>query len=151
MRKTGLFLVLLLLALPVCAGGPQRYRVSFGAAALSVELAADESTRQLGLMHRDALGVDEGMLFVFPEPARWSFWMKNTRIHLSIAFLDKDRVVVNVAEMRPHDLSGTAAAGDAVYAVEANRGWFDRHGVRTGTRVVFEERLVRLLAAGSVR
>jgi uncharacterized membrane protein (UPF0127 family) len=87
-------------------------------------------------MFRRSLGESEGMLFMYDSPRMMSFWMKNTRIPLSIAFLDREGIIVNIEQMRPYDDSVRyRSAAPAQYALEMNRGWFERNGVGVGDRV----------------
>jgi uncharacterized membrane protein (UPF0127 family) len=102
---------------------------------LAVELAADESQRMQGLMYRKSLGKEDGMLFVFDEPAYHSMWMKNTLIPLSVAFIDKDGVILNILDMEPQTLDSHMAAGAAVYAIETNKGWFAGKKIKAGDKV----------------
>lgn len=107
-----------------------------GGAPLKVEVAEDEQSRAMGLMFRDSLSEDRGMLFIFDEPRQASFWMKNTKIPLSIAFLDSDRVISEERSMRPYDETLIQSRSDKIrYAIEVNAGWFDRHQVRSGAKV----------------
>ncbi len=109
-----------------------------GAAQLRVEVASTPATRACGLSHRDQLDPERGMLFVFPEAAPRKFWMKDTRIPLSIAFLDIDRRVLNVLTMTPIQTEQRyPSAGDAHYALEVNEGWFERHAIGTGDLAEF--------------
>lgn len=103
--------------------------------ALKVELAVEEPQRMQGLMYRKSLGKDDGMLFVFDEPAYHSMWMKNTLIPLSVAFLDKDGVILNILDMEPQTLDSHMAAGPAIYAIETNKGWYKANGVKPGDKV----------------
>ncbi len=91
---------------------------------LKVEVAADEAQRLQGLMYRTTLGKEDGMLFTFDEPAYHSMWMKNTLIPLSVAYVDKDGVILNILDMEPQTLDSHTAAGPAVYAIETNKGWY---------------------------
>jgi len=100
---------------------------------LQVEIADTSQERARGLMFRKSLGEDQGMLFDFKEPGQYSFWMKNTLIPLSIAFLDEKGEVLKLDDMEPNDavhfhdsLPGTR------YAIEANKGWFAKHKVTLG-------------------
>jgi uncharacterized membrane protein (UPF0127 family) len=115
--------------------------VNVGSApALSVEVAATHAARQHGLMDRDELAADRGMLFLFPEQTTSAFWMFQTRVPLSIAFVDGDRVV-SIAEMEPcpsTDGSGCPTyppAGPYTFAVEAPAGHFSDAGVQPGDPV----------------
>ena len=102
---------------------------------LNVEVASDEKSIRKGLMGRDELDSESGMLFVFPEPAEQSFWMKNTSIPLSIAYLDEDNKILNIEDMTPHDTNGVGSQGKAKCAIEANQGWFDSKGIGPGDYV----------------
>ena len=102
---------------------------------LKVELAIEEPQRLQGLMYRKALGKEDGMLFIFDEPGYHSIWMKNTLIPLSVAFVDKDGVILNIADMEPQTLDSHMAAGPAVYAIETNKGWYADKKVKAGDKV----------------
>ena len=102
---------------------------------LRVEVAADDAQRTQGLMHRKSLGREEGMLFVFDEPAYHSMWMKNTLIPLSVAFIDRNGVILNILDMEPHTLDSHMSAGPAVYAIETNKGWFAAKKIKPGDKV----------------
>ena len=102
---------------------------------LSVEIASDEESIKKGLMHRDKLDSESGMLFIFPEASQQSFWMKNTNIPLSIAYVDEDNKILNIADMTPHDTNGVHSQGNARCAIEANKGWFESKGIKPGDYV----------------
>lgn len=115
---------------------PPAGSVSFGGQRkLAVQLAEDDATRERGLMGVTTLGADDGMAFLWGEPTTGSFWMKDTLIPLSIAFVGADGRIVTIREMTPcrTDPCPTYEA-DAPYtmAIEANAGWFDAHGVEVG-------------------
>jgi hypothetical protein len=115
-----------------------------GAAELRVEVASTPATRACGLSHRDQLDPERGMLFVFPEAAPRKFWMKDTRIPLSIAFLDVDRRVLNILAMTPMQTEQRyPSTGDAHYALEVNEGWFEARGIADGS--IAEFKLPRVL------
>ena len=121
------------LLLGACAHpGLPTVAVGVGAASLTVEVADEEAERSVGLMYRDRLSRDAGMLFVYPDALERRFWMKNTRIPLSIAFIDADGRIVSIADMMPMDTNTTPSGAPAQYALEMNIGWFARHGVRVG-------------------
>ncbi len=110
---------------------------SKGPVTLKVEIAADPAAWQRGLMYRPALPEDRGMLFIFPAATGEAFWMKNTRIPLSVAFADKNGVILRILDMAPceKDPCPTYYPGVAYrQALEVNQGWFERHGVREGDR-----------------
>jgi len=102
---------------------------------LKVELAVEEPQRLQGLMFRKSMGKEDGMLFIFDEPGYHSIWMKNTLIPLSVAFVDKDGVILNIVDMEPQTLDSHMAAGPAVYAIETNRGWYADKKVKAGDKV----------------
>lgn len=103
--------------------------------ALKVEVAATEAQRERGLMFRESMPADQGMLFIFDDPGYYAMWMKNTLIPLSVAYLDRDGKVLNILDMEPQTLESHMAAGPAVYAIETNKGWFERHHVKAGDKV----------------
>ncbi|HXF67214.1 MAG TPA: DUF192 domain-containing protein [Burkholderiales bacterium] len=107
---------------------------------LTAEVANTDPARAQGLMHRRVLPENRGMLFVFPESAHHSMWMMNTYIPLSVAFLDERGVIINIADMEPHTRNTHTAARPARYALEVNRGWFAKRGIRPGARVEGVER-----------
>jgi len=97
-----------------------------------VEVAATPERRSLGLMNRFSLQPDHGMIFVFERPEPQGFWMKNTFIPLSIAFVAADGRIINIDEMQPHDESTHLSRGPALYAIEMRKGWFTERGIRSG-------------------
>ena len=97
-----------------------------------VEVARTEKEKERGLMFRERMGKNEGMLFVYEREERLSFWMKNTRLPLSIAFIDKGGKIVDIQDMEPFSLETHISAHPATYALEMNRGWFAREGIKVG-------------------
>jgi uncharacterized protein len=102
---------------------------------LVVEVARSEEEVMTGLMYRFSLKPDHGMLFVFDRPEPRAFWMKNTFIPLSIAFIAADGHIVNIEDMAPRDESTHWSTGPALYALEMRKGWFAERGIRAGDRV----------------
>ncbi|HEY6102016.1 MAG TPA: DUF192 domain-containing protein [bacterium] len=109
---------------------------------LQVEVADTAAARAQGLMHRKQLPDNAGMLFIFEETSTWSFWMKNTLIPLSIAFLDKNWHIVDIVDMdvekdpeRPAKFYSSSVP--YMYALEVNQGFFKRKGLPVGTRATF--------------
>lgn len=102
---------------------------------LKVEVAANEPERMQGLMYRETLGKDDGMLFIFDELGYHSMWMKNTPLPLSVAFVDDDGKILNILDMKPHTLDSHMAAGPARYAIETNKGWFAAKKIKAGDKV----------------
>ena len=102
---------------------------------IRAEVVAEPGARAQGLMHRQALGQNAGMLFIFDEHAIHCMWMKNTLIPLSVAFIDVRGTIVNIADMEPHSVASHCAAQPVKYALEMNRGWFASRGIKSGTRL----------------
>ncbi|MEE4114225.1 MAG: DUF192 domain-containing protein [Desulfobacteraceae bacterium] len=103
---------------------------------LVVELAATPQSRRCGLSHRAALGENQGMLFIYAESDLRTFWMKDTQIPLSIAFLDDSGKIITIEIMTPNQTEKRYHSGrPARYALEVNQGWFRLHGIRPGDRV----------------
>ncbi|MCP3871337.1 MAG: DUF192 domain-containing protein [Gammaproteobacteria bacterium] len=101
-----------------------------------VEVADSRASRQQGLMHRKSLDRDTGMLMVFPEEKVLQIWMLNTLIPLDVGFFDKDGRLLNVASMEPDGGRRIyESRGAALYALEMNPGWFERHKLRPGARL----------------
>ncbi len=133
--------LLLLLALSVC------YAHAYADAALPeitleikghkvlAEVAATDNSRATGLMYRRMMPEHRGMLFVFAHAQPQSFWMMNTYLPLSIAFIDEAGVIVNIADMKPLTTDPHPSSRPAKYALEMNQGWFARRGIKAGARV----------------
>jgi uncharacterized membrane protein (UPF0127 family) len=102
---------------------------------VSVEIASTDAQRQQGLMGRTALAQDAGMLFVFDQEQQLSFWMKDTLIPLSIAFINGEGRIVDIQDMQPLDETPHLSAEPASYALEVNQGFFAERGVAVGDRV----------------
>ena len=109
--------------------------LKMGSREIWVEVANTEATRSSGLMFRQSMDWNNGMLFVFPDSAQRYFWMKNTVIPLSIAFMDEKGVILNVLEMPPQTTQTFPSNGPARFALEMNAGWFSKEGVKAGDRV----------------
>ncbi|GMU70573.1 MAG: DUF192 domain-containing protein [Burkholderiales bacterium] len=110
-------------------------KIRVGGHAVDAEVASTPPERQVGLMYRFSLPADRGMLFVFAEPQPLSFWMRNTYVPLSIAFIDAQGRILNIEDMAPRDETGVPSRGLALYALEMRKGWFAERGVRPGTQV----------------
>jgi hypothetical protein len=137
----GLLLIsLLLISLFACAAAAGKtIPLELGGETLHVELAITDAEQVRGLMYRKSMPEDAGMLFVYDTPTQVSYWMKNTYIPLSIAFLDSDKRVINMADMAPNnDVRTYPSRGPCRYVLEVNQGWFARHGVKEGDVVRFE-------------
>lgn len=102
---------------------------------LQVYVARTEEERALGLMHRRELPEDEGMLFICDECAVQTFWMKDTPLPLSIAFLDDDGTILKIADLQPHDLEGESSDHPVRYVLEMNQGWFAKKNIKAGAKL----------------
>ena len=102
---------------------------------LTAEVAANDNSRTVGLMHRRMMPESRGMLFVFTHTQPQSFWMMNTHIPLSIAFLDENGAIINIADMRPLTTNPYPSAKPAKYALEMNQGWFAKRGIKAGAKI----------------
>lgn len=104
-------------------------------ARLKAEVAADVNSRTIGLMNRFSLRPDHGMLFVFAQSEPLAFWMKNTFVPLSIAYVDSKGVILNIVDMKPQDESAHPSAGPAMFALEMKQGWFKERGITAGDKI----------------
>ncbi len=102
---------------------------------IEVEIAANPKDRTRGLMYRESMPEDHGMLFLFPKEAMRAFWMKNTPLPLSIAYADAGGRIVRILDLEPHSEQPRSSGRPAKYALEMHRGWFARHGVFEGDSI----------------
>jgi hypothetical protein len=120
-----------------------RVKLGAGMHQIDAQVARAPDERATGLMWRKEMPQHEGMLFIFEAPAQQCFWMKNTLLPLSTAFLDDDGTVVNIADMKPQTLDSHCSAKPVRYVLEMNQGWFARRGIRPGSKLTgapFERR-----------
>ena len=117
--------------LPRC----KRKRIYVDSTPINVEVADNDFLRNQGLMFRRSLPADEGMLFIFPESASRGFWMKNTHIPLSIAFIDGNGTITNIENMAPNVHETIYSSGPAKLALEMNQGWFRENEVFSGSSI----------------
>lgn len=118
--------------------GPQKLSTTtLGAGMHNIvaELALTPQQHATGLMHRTSMGTHEGMLFIFDRPGTQCFWMKNTLIPLSIAFIADDGTIVNVDEMKPQTLESHCSAKPVRHVLEMNAGWFKKRGLGAGSKL----------------
>lgn len=108
-----------------------------GGVAVQVEIADEPAEHSRGLMHRQSLGENEGMLFIYPSERTLAFWMKNTLVPLDIAYADREGRIVDIQQMEPQTTENHPSAAPAQYALEMNQGWFEANGVRVGDRIEF--------------
>ena len=113
----------------------QRVELTAGMHRIDAQVAASPQERQTGLMFRREMPHHEGMLFVFEQPATQCFWMKNTPLPLTAAFVADDGSIVNLADMKPLAEDSHCSAKPVRYVLEMNQGWFARRGIKAGTRL----------------
>lgn len=111
-------------------------RVQINDIKLELEFAQHFEQRAQGLMFRQSLCEDCGMLFLFEPEKQASMWMKNTFIPLDVAFIDRNGVITDIKALQPHDLTSVGATGVVKYALEMNQNWFKQHGIRVGDRLL---------------
>ena len=102
---------------------------------IKAEFADTFQTRMRGLMHREKLEQNAGMVFRFDETSTQCMWMKNTLIPLSVAFMDEAGTIVTILEMQPHDETSRCSTSPSRYALEMNRGWFAERGIKPGMKL----------------
>ena len=112
-----------------------RVKLSAGMHQIDAQVAATTEQRMTGLMHRKEMPQHEGMLFVFEQPSQQCFWMKNTLLPLSIAFVEDDGTIVNIDEMAPQTLESHCSLKPVRYVLEMNKGWFARKGIKAGQKL----------------
>jgi len=113
-------------------------KLEVGDHTVKAEIASTEAQRARGLMYRRSMGKNDGMLFVYPTAEPLSFWMKNTYLPLSIAYVSKSGVIVHIEDMQPLTTKSHPSPKPVPYALEMNQGWFEKNGVKVGDSVVFE-------------
>jgi uncharacterized membrane protein (UPF0127 family) len=133
---TRVLVIILLLWIGVHANAQQRTGViTVRFFQITVEIADTPASRTQGLMGRRALPINHGMLFVFERPERQCFWMKNTLIPLSVAFVADDGTLVNLDEMKAQTLNAHCSEKPVRYVLEMNTGWFAKKGLKAGNRL----------------
>lgn len=120
-------------------GQPQmnlpRIEITAGMHRIEAQVAASPQERQTGLMHRKEMPAHEGMLFVFEQPATQCFWMRNTLLPLTAAFVADDGTIVNLADMKPQTEDSHCSAKPVRYVLEMNQGWFGKKGIKAGFKL----------------
>jgi len=119
--------------------------VQIGRTRFSVEIAATDSARRTGLMFRQEVPADTGMLFVFEKPQILTFWMQNTYVSLDIAFIDENLVIINTATMPAQSRRLFRSAGKALLALEVPAGTFKRQQIEAGQKVAVGPKVLKLL------
>jgi uncharacterized membrane protein (UPF0127 family) len=112
-----------------------RLTLSAGMYLIQAQVAATPQERTVGLMFRKEMPANEGMLFVFEQASGQCFWMKNTLLPLTAAFVADDGTIVNLADMQPQSLDSHCSARPVRFVLEMNKGWFEKRGLKAGARL----------------
>jgi hypothetical protein len=112
-----------------------RVHLSAGMHQIDAQVASDFNTRMVGLMFRKEMPQHEGMLFVFDQPSVQCFWMRNTLLPLTAAFIADDGTVVNLADMAPLTEDSHCSAKPVRFVLEMNQGWFAKKGIKAGSKL----------------
>ena len=129
----------------LCAGASQaqdapqmdlpRVKIGAGMHLIETQVALTPAQRQIGLMFRKEMPQGEGMLFVFEQPSMQCFWMKNTLLPLTAAFVEDDGTIANLADMKPQTEDSHCSAKPVRYVLEMNQGWFAKKGIKAGSKL----------------
>ncbi len=119
--------------------GPQprlpTVQLTAGMYVIQAEVAQTPREQTIGMMHRQTMGINEGMLFIYDSLQVRCFWMRNTLLPLTIAFIADDGSIVNLKDMAPKTETAHCSAGPVRYALEMNQGWFDKRGLKPGFKL----------------
>jgi uncharacterized protein len=126
-----------------CSNSSEEMELMINGNRITVEIARTAEQRRTGLMHRKHLDPDRGMLFVSERDEKLSFWMKDTVIPLSLAFIAKDGTITKIHHMRPLSHKSIVSERSVRFALEVNQGYFDEHGIEAGDTVEFPEQFLR--------
>ncbi len=103
---------------------------------IKAEVASEYGTRMVGLMMREKMASNDGMLFIFPGRDTQCMWMKNTLLPLSVAFIDEDGTILNIEDMKPQTENSHCSVKAARYALEMNQGWFKTKNIKAGAKLL---------------
>jgi uncharacterized protein len=120
------------------------YEIKINGKSIHVEVVATQRKRMLGLMFREKLDKDQGMLFIYPQDQYLSFWMKNTKIPLSIAFMNSSGEITQIESMSPYSLTSHVSKDKGRYALEMEEGWFRKNWVKVGSKVNFSPEISKI-------
>ncbi len=112
-----------------------RVKIGAGMYLIETQVALTPDQRQIGLMFRKEMPQGEGMLFVFEQPSTQCFWMKNTLLPLTAAFVEDDGTITNLADMKPQTLDSHCSTKPVRYVLEMNLGWFAKKGIKAGSKL----------------
>ena len=112
-----------------------RVQLQAGMFQIDAQVAATPKQREIGLMFRQDMATHEGMLFVFEQPQQQCFWMKNTLLPLTAAFVDEDGTIVNLADMKPQSTQSHCSEKPVRFVLEMNQGWFAKKNIKKGFKL----------------
>jgi len=113
-----------------------RTQMTAGMYLINAQVASDAQQRATGLMFRRSMPAGEGMLFIFEAPSEQCFWMKNTLLPLTAAFIADDGTILNLADMKPQSTQSHCSVKPVRYVLEMNQGWFAQRGIKAGFKVL---------------
>ncbi|WP_418320937.1 DUF192 domain-containing protein [Piscinibacter sakaiensis] len=137
-RAAALAMALLFASHAQAQGVPQRLptvQLNAGIHVMNAMVAASPEERSTGLMFRTEMGANEGMLFIFDAPAQQCFWMRNTPLPLSAAFIADDGSIVNIEDMKPQTLDSHCSSKPVRFVLEMHQGWFAKRGLKAGSKI----------------
>jgi len=120
---------------PLCQTNVKNIKLVINNKLLLTQVACSEQAKQQGLMNVKLLPENNGMIFIFDRKQNLSFWMKNTLIDLSIAFIDDNWNIIDIKEMKAHDLTAVVSKKPAIFALEANSHWFSKNNIKVGDKI----------------
>lgn len=139
MNRIALSLWLVCLSFSVWAQQAQtqlpRVILQAGMFQIEAQVASTPAQREIGLMFRQDMATHEGMLFVFEQPQKQCFWMKNTLLPLTAAFVDDDGTIVNLADMKPQSTESHCSEKPVRFVLEMNQGWFTKRNIKKGFKL----------------
>ena len=144
--KKSLYIILICVVAAGCfllisMGGKEKFDkriLTVNGIEIEAEIADDSESRRTGLMYRKSMPENSGMLFIFENDQKMSFWMKNTLIPLSIAYISSGGEIMEIYDMKPESLRPVDSINSVRYALEMNQGWFERNDVKPGDFVILD-------------
>jgi uncharacterized protein len=114
--------------------GLPRLKLQSGINLIDTQIAMTSEQREIGLMYRTQMQPNEGMLFIFEQPQKQCFWMKNTLLPLTAAFIDNSGTILNLADMQPNTTNPHCSTAPVRFVLEMHQGWFAKRGIKPGTK-----------------
>ncbi len=140
-KHSFIFAAVIILFLAGCSEKEEIVSITVGNDIYHIEVARTREEQSRGLMYRESLRSDEGMIFIYEEDRKLSFWMKNTYIPLSIAFVAKDGIIKEIHQLKPESLTPVKSTHSVRYALELPSGSFKRSNVKVGDKIILSEQL----------